>query len=159
MSAIHSAVMAEAPNATTVVNALADVNDSFAEMLGLRRWNDSLSDWAQFASVLGIDAYPNRLSARPFLLDVLQDHVARAKAVPAAAATGGGGGVGEQRIEGNTSLPVWVTEVGYSAWQQAPPGLFPAINFTAQDQAEFMSSLFPLLDSSGADGVFIFGAW
>lgn len=127
----------------TTINYMVDVPSSFAALVDMPHWTDLVQTplWSGAADIVAIDTYPNFLFASPIQGKVVGERVATAVSLAA-------------------GKPVWIAETGIGVL--GDPALapqFPAMSFTARNQADYFTAAFDSAQEAGASGFIMFGWW
>ena len=65
LEGLRRGVLAEAPDAVTVVNINTDMADSFNTLFGRPGWEEAVTRWRTLADVIALDTYPNYFLSGP----------------------------------------------------------------------------------------------
>jgi hypothetical protein len=127
----------------TTINYMVDVPQTVAVLAEMPHWTDLAQTplWAGAADIVAIDTYPNFLFGSPVQGGVVAERVATAVGVA-------------------QGKPVWIAETGIGVL--GDPELkpqFPAMAFTAQNQADYFTAAFNSAQDAGASGFIMFGWW
>jgi hypothetical protein len=125
------AVRAQDASALVTTNLHTSVSANLDRAIGILPWDEQLMTWLPDLDWIGLDSYPNYVSAWPLETDAVGEAVARAVAL--------GGG-----------RPVVIIETGY------PSGPVE-LGYDEQRQALFMLEAFSKAEAAGAIGLFWYG--